>query len=119
MSLSFGQTLMHEMADLHDAKLANVHLALDDIKTKQEESTARLENLNVGVVESLDDIKRQVDLATVKLIKMDEKVEQVLSFLKCDTVVGTVVACPPVQLPVITEIVQFPLELEEHALTVD
>lgn len=110
--------MMHEMAGLHDAKLAGVHLALDDIKTKQEESTARLENLNAGVVESLDDIKRQVDLATVKLIKLDEKVGQVLSLLQRDyTVVGTVVTCPPVQLPVITEIVQFPLELEEHALT--
>lgn len=119
MSISFGPTLIHEMAGLHDAKLADVHLALDDIKTKQEESTARLENLNAGVVESLDDIKRQVDLATVKLIKLDEKIGQVLSLMQRDTVVSTVVACPPVQLPVITEIVQFPLELEEHALTVD
>ena len=114
MSISFGPTMIREMAGLHDAKLADVHLALDDIKTKQEESTARLENLNVGVVESLDDIKRQVDLATVKLITMDEKVWLVLSWLQHDAVIGPVIACTAPILPVITEIVHFPLEPEEH-----
>ena len=97
-----------------DAKLSDVRLAVNDLKTRLDESTARLENLNEGVVCSLDDIKSQLDLATLKLIKMDEKMGLVLSFLQRDAVMGTVVACTAPVLPVITEIVHFPLEPEEH-----
>ena len=97
-----------------DAKLSDVRLAVNDLKTRLDESTARLENLNEGVVCSLDDIKSQLDLATLKLIKMDEKVGLVLSLLQRDAVIGPAIACTAPVLPVITEIVHFPLETEEH-----
>jgi hypothetical protein len=45
---------------------------------------------------------------------MDEKVGLVLSLLQRDTTMGTVVACTTPILPVITEIVHFPLETDEH-----
>lgn len=97
-----------------DAKLSDVRLAVNDLKTRLDESTARLENLNEGVVCSLDDIKRQLDLATLKLIKMDEKMGLVLSLLQRDAAICPAIACTVPVLPVITEIVQFPLEPEEH-----